>query len=85
MAKHSLKLNLPSTEIANSDVIIDVFQDGKKHGTLKISKGAIDWHPKNANSPISLNWTQFDKIIKNYDLDVAKAEAYELVKKFVQD
>ena len=26
---------------------------------------------------------QFDKIIKNYDLDVAKAEAYELVKEFV--
>lgn len=26
---------------------------------------------------------QFDKIIKNYDLDVAKAEAYELVKSFV--
>lgn len=25
---------------------------------------------------------QFDKIIKNYDLDVAKAEAYELVKQF---
>lgn len=28
---------------------------------------------------------QFDKIIKNYDLDVAKAEAYELVKKFVSE
>lgn len=26
---------------------------------------------------------QFDTIIKNYDLDVAKAEAYELVKNFV--
>ena len=26
---------------------------------------------------------QFDKIIKNYDLDVAKAEAYELVKEFI--
>ena len=26
---------------------------------------------------------QFDKIIKNYDLDVAKTEAYELVKSFV--
>lgn len=26
---------------------------------------------------------QFDTIIKNYDLDVAKAEAYELVKSFV--
>lgn len=27
---------------------------------------------------------QFDRIIKNYDLDVAKAEAYELVKDFLQ-
>lgn len=27
---------------------------------------------------------QFDKIIKNYDLDVAKAEAYALVKEFVK-
>lgn len=27
---------------------------------------------------------QFDKIIKNYDLDVAKAEAYELVKNFIE-
>ena len=26
---------------------------------------------------------QFDTIIKNYDLDVAKAEAYELVKEFI--
>jgi len=28
---------------------------------------------------------QFDKIIKNYDLNIAKEEAYQLVKEFVQD
>ena len=28
---------------------------------------------------------QFDKIIKNYDLDVAKQDAYELVKSFIQE
>ena len=28
---------------------------------------------------------QFDKIIKNYDLDTAKEEAYQLVKEFVKD
>jgi hypothetical protein len=35
-----------------------------------------------------LNWQQHRnliKVIKNYDLEVAKAEAYDLVKKFVQD
>ena len=26
---------------------------------------------------------QFDKIIKNYDLDTAKEEAYQLVKEFI--
>lgn len=28
---------------------------------------------------------QFDKIIKNYDLDIAKEEAYQLVKDFLKD
>lgn len=28
---------------------------------------------------------QFDVIIKNYDLDIAKAEAYELVKEFIKN
>jgi len=28
---------------------------------------------------------QFDKVIKNYDLDVAKEEAYQLVKQFVSE
>jgi guanylate kinase len=28
---------------------------------------------------------QFDTIIKNYDLDIAKAEAYELVKRFISN
>jgi guanylate kinase len=27
---------------------------------------------------------QFDTVIKNYDLDVAKQEAYELVKEFLK-
>ncbi len=66
MPKHSLKLSLPATEIANTDVIIDVHQDGSKHGTLKISKGGIDWQSKNAKSHVSLTWTQFDKLIKDF-------------------
>jgi hypothetical protein len=64
MPKHSVKLNLPSTEIGSSDVIIDVTQDGGKLGTLKISKGGLDWTPRYAKI-ISLNWTQFDKLLQD--------------------
>ena len=63
MPKHSVKLNLPSTEIGSSDVIIDVNQDGNKLGTLKISKGGFDWTPRYAKT-ISLNWTQLDKLLQ---------------------
>ncbi len=65
MPKHSLKLSLPSTEIANSDVTLDVFQDGKKYGTITMSRGGIDWYPKNVSTPISMNWASFDKVMKD--------------------
>ena len=40
---------------------------------MRIAKASVEM----ATAP------QFDKIIKNYDLDVAKQEAYELVKDFI--
>jgi guanylate kinase len=42
---------------------------------MRIAKASIEL----ATAP------QFDKIIKNYDLDVAKNDAYELVKEFLKD
>jgi len=41
---------------------------------MRIAKASVEM----ATAP------QFDKIIKNYDLDVAKVEAYELVKNFIK-
>ena len=41
---------------------------------MRIAKASVEM----ATAP------QFDKIIKNYDLDVAKVEAYELVKDFLK-
>ena len=42
---------------------------------MRIAKASIEL----ATAP------QFDKIIKNYDLDIAKKDAYELVKDFLRD
>lgn len=49
--------------VLNSDIRIVVKQDKQKLGTLTISKGTIDWLPRNAKSgkgsEIKLTWAQF--------------------------
>lgn len=66
MATHNVFFNLPRRELGNSDVIIEVFTEEEKFGTVTISKGAIEWYPANAKNPYKLNWTRFDRAIKAY-------------------
>lgn len=66
MPKHNVYFNLPARELGYSDIIIEVFSDEEKFGTLTISKGAIEWYPASAKNPYKLDWEYFDKAIKAY-------------------
>ena len=65
--KISLKLSKP-IEILHTDVAIVVREDGEKIGTLTLSKGTIDWRPKNAKSgktkETQLTWTRFAEVME---------------------
>jgi hypothetical protein len=64
MATHNVFFNLPARELGNSDIIIEVFSDEEKFGTITISKGALEWYPANAKNPYKLGWLRFDRVIK---------------------
>jgi len=64
MAKHDVYATLPNALLGKQDAFFNIFKDGEKFGTITISKGSIEWYPKNAKIPISMTWTQFDKMIK---------------------
>ncbi len=64
MAKHNVYVTLPNAELGKSDAVFTIYQDDKKLGTITISKGSIEWYPNRAKQPYSLNWTQFDKLMK---------------------
>ena len=64
MPVHNVYLSLPSREIGLSDVIVEIFEDQEKFGTITISKGAIEWYPANAKKPYKMEWEQFDRMIK---------------------
>ncbi len=66
MAKHNVYVNLPDAELRNSDAYFSIYQNGKKLGTITISKGSIEWYPKSAKQPYNMSWTQFDKMIKEW-------------------
>lgn len=66
MAKHNIYVNLPWSELSNSDALLDIYTNNQKVGTITISKGAFEWYPKNARRPYRLTWRQFDAAIKKY-------------------
>lgn len=59
MAKHKIEMRQPSKVMLHNDVVFDIFSDGKKLGTLTISKGSVDWWPKRRRSGKRIRWEKF--------------------------
>jgi hypothetical protein len=66
--KHSISVKLPKPiAIRNSDVSVVIQKNGVRFGTITISKGSIDWRPKNAKLGRKMLWSEFAKIIEKSD------------------
>jgi hypothetical protein len=66
---HKVFFNLPRRELGREDIefIITLTGkdgDGKRFGTLLVSKGAIEWRPTNKVYRRKLNWTRFDQLMR---------------------
>jgi len=56
--------DLPKRELGREDIEFIVEQDGKRFGTLLVSKGAVEWRPTNKVYRRKLNWTRFDQAMR---------------------
>jgi hypothetical protein len=66
MAKHNVFFNLPRRELGKTDIVFEVFSDLEKFGTITISKGALEWWPSYAKKPFRMDWTRFDRAIREH-------------------
>lgn len=66
MPKHEVFLNLPTFEMFKVDAQFLIHQDGELLGQVTISKGGIDYKPYKKKKAIKINWTQFDRIVKEF-------------------
>jgi len=68
MAKHNVYLDLPTREVNKVDAHFHIYKDNLKLGQMTISKGGLDYFPSNSKKPIRISWTQFDKMIKDWNI-----------------
>jgi hypothetical protein len=61
---HEIYMTMPSRIVLNKDTEFEVWSHGNKLGTLKISKGTIEWAPANYSYGYHLSWEKFDEIMQ---------------------
>ena len=63
---HTATFTLPERSLGNSDIEVRIRRDGVMFGTLKISKGALEWLPASGKYRRSLSWTRLDQLAEQY-------------------
>ena len=53
-------------EVVNADLIIEVTADDQKFGELQVSRGSIDWVPRDKQTARSLTWEKFAQLMDEH-------------------
>ena len=62
---HRISMQQPKENIVNKDVVFIIKKNGKKLGELRISKGALEWKPRNSTNTNYMTWSDFSGIMEN--------------------
>ena len=55
---HKVFFSVPAKELHNTDLVFSISEDGQKLGELRISRGGVDWWPRDAKKKRQFSWKQ---------------------------
>ena len=64
MAEHKVTFNIPERELGRADLEFHVSKGGAKLGALKVSKGKIEWVPKDCEKGFQMKWDAFGALMR---------------------
>ena len=68
---HEVTMDISTKFVLHKDVEIEVKKDGRKLGTVLVSKGNIEWLPAgNSVNKKRLSWSKFAEIMAEQGRDV---------------
>ncbi len=72
MPRHRIITEIPAQSVVNADLTVTVWSDDTLLGELLVSRGSIDWRPRNLHHVFELEWEQFDKVLRENGRKVRK-------------
>jgi len=63
---HIIKMSAPPVFILNSDVTFDVQVDGRMLGSVRISRGTVEWRPAEFTYGFHMSWEEFDRLMREH-------------------
>ena len=66
MAEHKITVAQPTREVVNNDYQFDIHSDGAKLGSLSVSKGSVEWRPRNAKLSVNISWEDFVHLLNAF-------------------
>jgi diacylglycerol kinase family enzyme len=66
MATHEIMMYNPNKFVLHADTEFYINSDGEKLGTLKISKGSIEWVPVNFTYGYHMSWEAFSGLMQEH-------------------
>ncbi|PZR23747.1 MAG: hypothetical protein DI535_23330 [Citrobacter freundii] len=63
---HNVTFTIPDRELGNADLEFKVKKDQAMFGTLKISRGAIVWVPKDHKHGFKMNWSKLSELLSEH-------------------
>lgn len=65
MAKHEIRMDQSLRDLGKVDVVLQVVIDGSKRGELRLSKGGVDWWPRNSKRvKHTVTWTKLAELLE---------------------
>ena len=59
--KHTVKASVSNIELtrAGTSILLEVFADKEKLGTVELGSGSIRWYGRNKQNPTPISWSRF--------------------------
>lgn len=69
VAEHEITVVQPARTALNSDYSFEIKSDGRKLGTLHLSKGGADWKPRGSQTAYEVTWEDLARLLDAWVVD----------------